>query len=445
MMNYTKVINNAKWIVICKIIQSVLQLIVGMLTARFLGPSNYGLIKYAASVVAFALPLMKLGFNATLVHELVEDPQKEGEIIGTSMLMNLASGFVCIGGVTLFSHLMNPGEYETVLVCVLYSISLVFAALEMIQYWFQYMLKSKQSSLVMLVAYGVVTVYKIYLLVTSKSVYWFALSNSVEYAVIAVLLIVIYFRSGGRISFSFSRGKKMFSKSKHYILASLMLVVLQNTDHIMLTGISGTEENGFYSAAITCAYIVEFVYLAIVDSFRPVILENKKENSPEFELNVSRIYGVTTYLAIAQSIVFTIFAKPIICLLYGNEYTASVTVLQILIWFFAFSIMGTVRNVWILAEQKQKYLWIINLSGALFNIVLNAVLIPGWGACGAAFASLMTQFLMNFVLGFIMKPIRENNRLLLKGLNPKFVIRESKNLAGILLDGFKKKKEVKVK
>ena len=119
---------------------------------------------------------------------------------------------------------------------------------------------------------------------------------------------------------------------------------------------------------------------------------------------------------------------------------ASVPVLQILIWYFSFSIMGTVRNVWILAEQKQKYLWIINLSGAVLNVILNAFLIPAWGACGAAAASLVTQFVMNFVLGFIIKPIRENNRLLLKGIDPRFMIKESKNLLILLKDGLKKKK-----
>jgi hypothetical protein len=37
---------------------------------------------------------------------------------------------------------------------------------------------------------------------------------------------------------------------------------------------------------------------------------------------------------------------------------------------------------------------------------------------GAAVASLITQFFTNVVIGFIFKPIRENNRLMLKGLNP---------------------------
>lgn len=121
---------------------------------------------------------------------------------------------------------------------------------------------------------------------------------------------------------------------------------------------------------------------------------------------------------------------------------ASVPVLRILIWFIVFSYMGTVRNVWILAEQKQRYLWIINFSGAAFNIILNAVMIPYWGACGAAFASLLTQFFTNFVLGFIMKPIRENNVLLLKGINPVFAFKEGKNLLGLLKNKHKNKEKI---
>jgi Na+-driven multidrug efflux pump len=80
--------------------------------------------------------------------------------------------------------------------------------------------------------------------------------------------------------------------------------------------------------------------------------------------------------------------------------------------------MGTVRNVWILAEEKQHFLWKINLAGVVANIVLNAMLIPVWNACGAALASLFTQAFTNFVLGFVYPPLRENNRLLLKGMNP---------------------------
>ncbi len=426
-MKSKQVINNAKWIIVCKIAQSILQLIIGMISARYLGPSNYGLINYASSVVAFALPIMKLGLDATLVHELVESPEREGEIMGTSLLLNVISGILCIGGVTVFSWLTNMGETETLIVCILYSISIFFAALEMIQYWFQYKLLSKYSSVIMLFAYLFVSAYKIFLLATAKSVYWFALSHSVEYGVIGILLILFYKKNGGgSLSFSFARAKKMLSKSKHYILAALMVIVIQNTDHIMLTSMIGKAENGYYAAAITAASVAQFVFTAIIDSFRPVILASKKNNDNEFENNIARLYGVIIYLSFAQSLLFTIFAPVIINLLYGIEYAAAVPVLQILTWYRAFSFMGTIRNIWLLAEEKQKYLPFINLVGVLTNIALNAVAIPFWGACGAATASLITQVAMNFLFGFVFKPIKQNNVLLLRGTTPKYLVREIK-------------------
>lgn len=434
MSSKTKVFNNAKWIILCKIVQSVLQLVVGMLSARYLGPSNYGLINYAASIVAFALPIMKLGFDAVIVYELVESPEKEGEIMGTSLCFNLLSGAACILGVSSFAAVANMGDTQTLLICALYSTSIIFAALEMIQYWFQYKLLSRYSSVVMLVSYVAVSAYKIFLLATGKSVYWFALSHSIEYGIIGALLIAIYKkRGGGRLSVSLARAKSMFAKSKHYILAALMVVVIQNTDHIMLTEMVGRAENGYYSAAITCTSVCQFVFVAIMDSFRPVILAAKNENRQKYENNLSQLYSIVIYLSLAQSVVFTVAARLIILLLYGADYMAAVPVLQILVWYCAFSFMGTVRNIWLLAEGKQRLLPAINLTGAVFNVALNAVMIPLWGACGAAFASLLTQVFTNFVLGFIIKPMRENNRLIIRGLDPRLFVRQLGAVAQMLL------------
>lgn len=424
-MNSKQVFNNAKWIILCKVAQSIIQLLIGMLSARYLGPSNYGLINYASSIVAFAMPIMKLGMDAVLVYELISNPEKEGEILGTSLCLNIISSLVCIVGIWAFASLMNPDSPETILVCVLYSFSVFFAALEMIQYWFQSKLLSKYASVVMLVAYTVVSLYKLYLLATQKSVYWFAVSHAIEYGIIGVGLIVVYHKCDGqRMSFAWSRAKSLLSKSHHYILAALMVIVIQNTDHVMLTSMIGTAENGIYSAAITSAAVAQFVYTAVIDSFRPVILSAKQVDEDAYKKNISQLYCIITYLALANSVVFTVFARQIIFVLYGREYLGAAPVLQILVWYIAFSFMGSIRNIWLIAEEKQRYLPSINMMGVVVNIVLNLCLIPRWHACGAAFASLLTQVFTNFVLGFIMKPLKENNTLLLRGICPQFAKRE---------------------
>lgn len=415
-----KVAKNALWIIGCRVVQAFLALVVNLLTARYLGPSNYGLISYAASLVAFVLPVMQLGINNTLVSEIMADPNKEGETIGTSIALTSLSAIACIIAIAGFVLIANRGEIDTLVVCVLYSLLLIAQSFELVQYWFQAKLLSKYTSLTILAVYVVVSAYKIYLLATQKSVYWFAVSNAIDYILIAMVLIVIYKRLGGqRFKFSYQTAKKIFSSSKHYIVAGIMGTVLAQTDRIMLKTMYGNDEVGFYSAAVSIATLSSFVFSAIIDSMRPSILKNKENNTENYEKNVCRLYSIIIYLALAQSVVISAFAKHFVWLLYGEAYLPTVSTLQIVVWYTMFTYIGAVRAVWILAEKKQKYLWKVSLLGMVMNVCLNMIFIPLWSINGAAIATLITQVFSNVIVNYIVKPFRTNNKLIFKGLNIK--------------------------
>lgn len=423
-----KVLKNASWIIICKVIQSLLALVINMLTARYLGPSNFGLITYAASLVAFAVPLMQLGFTNILVQEIIYRPEREGEILGTSILLSTASSLFCIAGVTAFAYAMNPDERETVIICLLYSVLLLFQAMDMIEYWFQAKLLSKYTSLVSLFVYFVVASYKIWLLVTEKSVYWFAISNALDYGLISISSIIIYRRIGGdHFRFSPELAVSMFNKSKHYIVSSMMITIFAQTDKIMLKQMLDETATGYYGAAVACAGLTGFVFAALIDSFRPSIFEGLKINEEVFSHRLTLLYSVIIYLSLLQSAAMTVLARLVILILYGAAYAPAASALRIVVWYTTFSYIGAVRNIWILAKNKQKYLWVINLSGALANVLLNWLLIPLIGIHGAALASLITQFFTNIVIGWIMSPIRDNNKLIIKSLDPRYLMEAVKN------------------
>lgn len=422
-MNNRRIINNTIWIVGCKIFRALLGMLVTMLSARYLGPSGYGLISYAASIVTFVVPVMQLGLNSTLVQELVNDPEHEGKIMGTSIVMSLVSGAGCIVGVIAFSLLTNPGEPVTTIVCGLYSIQLLFQALEQIQYWFHAKLLSKYVSVTMLIAYGVTSGYKILLLVLGSSVYWFALSQALDFFLISAVLLVIYRRKGsGSLTFSWKLFRKMFARSKYYIISNLMISVFAQTDRIMLKMMMDETAVGYYSAAVTCAGMAGFVFEAIINSAQPVILESARRGDEALERSISALYSVVIYLSLSLCVVITVFADLVIHILYGGQYGPAVQALRIIVWYSTFSYLGAVRDVWILAQWKQKYLLIINLIGASANVVLNLVMIPWLGINGAALASLLTQIFTNVVLGFLIKPIHRNNTLMLRGLNPTLML-----------------------
>ena len=428
-MNKNRVVKNASWIIGIQIVKSLLGLVISMLTARFLGPSNFGLINYAASIVAFVTPIMYLGLNGVLVQEIVNAPEKEGEILGTSVTMTFLSSLLCVIGVISFAAAVNRGERETVIVCALYSTLLIFQSLELLNYWFQAKLLSKYASGVALFAYAVISGYKIYLLAAHKSIYWFALSNALDYMIIVIGLFIVYKRlGGGRLRLNLSTARRLWGKSRYYIVSNMMIAIFAQTDRIMLKLMINDAATGYYSAAVACAGMTGFVFTAIIDSFRPLIFDDKKTDEIRYEKDMCRLYGIIIYLSLLQSLVITLFSGLIIKILYGAAYSASINALKLIVWYTTFSYLGSVRNIWILAENKQKYLWIINLSGALANVALNYILIPITGIMGAALASLVTQIFTNVIIGFIIRPIRYSNTLMLRALNPKEMTKAIKAL-----------------
>ena len=422
-LSNTKVLKNASWIIVCKAAQALIALVITTISARYLGPSNYGLLHYAISVVSFAVPVAQLGLRNVLVEEIVSHPEREGESLGTTLGMSVVSSLFCVAGCLVFVSVVNTGERDTLIVCALYGVSLIFQMTEMIQCWYQAKLLSKYTSIVSLISYIIVATYKIFLLVTQKSIYWFAVSYAFDYFLISAILLLLYGKLGKqKLSFSLSLGRVLFHRSRYYIVSSMMVTVFSQTDRIMIKMMVGTAENGYYATACTCAGLTAFIFTAIIDSMRPMIFESKKLSRKEFERNISRLYSVVIYLALLQSVVLTLLSGPVVRLLYGQAYTPAIPLLRIITWYSAFSYMGSVRNIWMLAEEKQRYLWMINLTGAVMNVIGNLLLIPAGGAAGAAISSVLTQFFTNFLLCLIFRPIRPTAKLIWASLDPRLIL-----------------------
>ena len=414
-----KSIKNASWIIGCRIFQSILAFVISMLTARYLGPSNYGLINYAQSITTFVAPIMHLGFNWVIVKELINYPEEEEKTLGTCITLSICSAFVCIIGILSFCAVVNVNDKTTLVVCALYSTALIFQALELIQFWFQAKYLSKYVALVSLAAYIIVSAYKSYLLITAKSVYWFAVSHSLDYCIIALSLIFFYRKlTGKRLSFSWPVAKRVLRLGKYYIFSGLMVTIFLQTDKIMLKLMIGDSALGMYSAAATCTSVASFVFAAINDSMRPFVLESKKQSTAEYERSVIQLYFCVFYSALLYALVLFAFAPNIISILFGSEYLDSTAILRVLALYTVFSYYGGAKDIWILAEGKQKYLLIINIIGAISNVFLNYFWIKAYGAIGAAWASFITQFVTNVIVVALIKPIRRNSLLLLKALNP---------------------------
>ena len=410
-------VKNAGWLVFGKVAQMVISLVVGLITARYLGPSNYGIINYATAYTSFFMSVCTLGINSVLVKEFIDRPEEEGTIIGSSLLLRAVSSILSAGVIVGVVNLVDAGERTTILVTALCSLGLIFNIFETFNYWFQAQLRSKVTAVATLIAYIGSSVYKIVLFIFRKSVVWFAFSLSLDYIILGIILLYCYKKYGGKpLSFSKTVSERILSKSIYFILPGIMVSVYSYADKFMLKQMLSEAEVGYYATAVTLCGMWTFLLTAIIDSMYPSIMESYKTDKKLFEKKNRQLYAIVFYLSVAVSLAFCFLGNWIVPLLYGEAYLPAVAPLKIVTWYTAFSYLGVARNAWIVCENKQKYLKYIYVSSAVCNVILNLLFIPRWGTVGAAAATLVTQMLTTVVVPFFIKSLRRNSVMILEGI-----------------------------
>lgn len=429
-----KAIKNAGWLIFGRILQMIINFFVGIILARFLGPSNFGLINYASAYTGFFASFCNLGINSILVRELINNQEKEGMVLGTSLLLKAVSSFLSAVSIVCIVMAVDKSETTTILVVALCTLGMIFNVCDTFNYWFQSKLQSKVTAIATFAGYLIAALYKVFLIVTGKGVVFFALSTSLDYICVGIVLIFSYKKAGGqKLNFSKSYGRSLLKSSWHFILPALMVSIYAQTDKFMLKQMINEAELGFYSTASTICTSWCFVLQAIIDSFYPIIMESyKKKDIASYERKNKLLYAFVFYISVAVSVIFCLFSGIIIKILYGEEYLPSIVPLRIITWYTAFSYLGVARNAWIVCEEKQKYLKWVYGAAALSNLLLNLILIPCFGASGAAAASLAAQIITTMVAPAFIKDLRPNTimiaeAIILKGIVPKNFFQKLKN------------------
>lgn len=422
-----KTVKNAGWIVGGRLVNKGLAFLVGILTARYLGPGDFGLINYASAYITFFASVCTLGINSVIIKEFMDHPEEAGQAIGTTLVLRAVSSLLSAVMVVGLAAVVDRDEPATVFVVALSSLGLVFQIFNTLNYWFQSRLQSKYCVIATVISYIVVSGYKIILLVTGKDVAWFAVSTSIAYAVEGVFLLLVYRKEGGPgFSFSVRKAGQLLSASGSFIVSGLMVSIYASTDKLMLKQMLDQAAVGHYALAVSLSTTWGFVLQAVIDSVCPSVIQACGQGSEAFNRKNRQLYAIVFYFAMFMSLLITVLAKPIVGILYGEVYLPAVQPLRIVVWYTAFSYLGVARNPWIVCENRQRYLKYLYIGSALINVLLNWLWIPVWGASGAALASLVTQMSTTVFLPALIRPLRPNAKLMLEAVLLKDVLPKNK-------------------
>lgn len=389
---------DAGWQIASQIYSMFFSLVIGALTARYLGPSNYGYIGYSASLVALFTSVSTLGMEGVVVNDLVNKPNEAGVTIGTALCMRTASSLLSMGCVTILVSFIEPGNSLLRLITVLHSIALVLNTTEVLGYWFKSQLETKYISIGSIVATTAVGAWRVILLLRGTTVEFFSASTSIQALTSGIVLIVAFRkRHGIQLSFNSTTAWNIIKRSHHFILSGIAIVLYTQVDKVMLGKMLGELEVGFYSAATMVATMWQFIPLALINSARTLIFQSKESNEKEYKERLQILLLGVSLLGIAVALFFTLFGDFVLVLLYGEDYRSSIQPMKIIVWSSCFAMLGSARGSWIIAEGLNRYSKHYVFISSIVNVVLNYFLIPLYGTLGAAIATLVSQVTTVFV------------------------------------------------
>jgi len=187
----------------------------------------------------------------------------------------------------------------------------------------------------------------------------------------------------------------VFSETWPFGLANLFAFVYVQSDIIMVQKIAGDAEAGYYNAS----FIILTAILLIPSILFGKFLLPKYHRWANFDNNRFRqsyVFGNKVMLVSGVAITLVVYftSTYFIPLIFGSNYERSIELMKLLslslpITFLSYSVGATLVTK---SHMRKK----VNFMGvtALGNIVLNLILIPKYGAYGAAYATIVSNLIL---------------------------------------------------
>lgn len=397
------ILHNMGWLFFDKFVRMGAGLFVGAWVARYLGPEQFGEFNFSIAFAALFGIVAGLGLDGVIVRELVKDPSRQDELLGSAFVLRLWGSAITLLSSLIVIVLMHGHDALLLWLVALASAAYVFQSLNVIDFFFQSQVRSKYTVFAANAAFVLMTILKIALIIIRARLLAFAWATLGEAILTAAFLVIAYRHNHYQIrKWSFDTGiaRELMKESWPLLFASLAAMLYMRLDVVMLQQMVGAREVGIYAAATRISEVWYFLPTVIVSSVSPSIINCHRLSPILYIGRIRRLYFLMTWLAVGLSLPISLFSGWIVKFLYGHQFEASGPVLAVHLWASVAVFLGVASSQHLLVENLQRISFYRTLIGAACNIMLNLVLIPRLGAMGAAIATLVSYSFATFSMVF---------------------------------------------
>lgn len=387
----------------------LISFIYSIFLTRLLGVEGNGVFAIYVANISLFIMILTLGLNPALTHYIAKGRINKERILSTLTYLTLIStsifAFIIFGfGELILPYAVIGLEYKTILVFCFFSmfaITFIPSILSAFEKFKTINILRIVLVLNFLVVYLVMYIYHTQFTEISFKSILIAFS-AVQFVQLVLSIILMQKDLNLTITYkalSLDTFKLLFTFAGISYFANTLQFLNYRLDYWIVEKIAGTLSLGTYALAFSLLQKMWILPSSIAFVLLPIISKNASKSTE----NLIIVGRITFWFLIFLGLFFLLFLKPIIVLLYGNDFIQTYDLFIILlIGGIPFS-LTTIYASYFAGIGAVKINLIGTLIGLVFTVILDFVLIPQYGNYGAAIASTFSYLLSSIYIIYMLK------------------------------------------
>lgn len=360
---------------------------------RIISPEELGKASMFTTFTSLMIVIVMMGIDQAYIRYYYdEDKNVRGGLLGKSLSITIGLNLIVTIGLILFyrqvsQFIVDNTSFVLVLLILIHTISSIIGNFAMIHVRMKQ--KGKLYSLLNVINKASYLIFIGVLFGVFKDNYLTIIIATILANVVKTVWAIYSERSDwrkvGRIGDIKTTTRDLITYGSPFIFSMAITWVFQSVDKVSLRIFSSYEEIGLYTGAMTIIALLNNFQGAFTTFWTPVAYEKyySNPNDTTFFSNINQVVSLIM-LIISIGLIAT---KDIIIGLLGKEYNGAQFIFPFLV---LMPIMYTISETTVLGinfKKKTKYHIYIASFSAIFNIIGNLLLVPKFGAKGAAIST----------------------------------------------------------
>ncbi|MDQ6797018.1 MAG: flippase [Actinomycetota bacterium] len=201
-----------------------------------------------------------------------------------------------------------------------------------------------------------------------------------------------------RLNANWAIWKKLMREAAPLAAGVVFATAYYRIDSIMLSKLDTFTAVGIYGVAYKFADLAHYLPSALMISVLPLLVRAWPDDPKVFGETFGRAVTILALVGAFVIVEFTLFAKPVITLLYGDVYAAGAVAARVVVASETLTAFASLAFITLVAMSRHRLYPVAALAGLVTNVGLNLWLIPIWSYEGTALVTALTEGLVMVVL-----------------------------------------------